>query len=92
MSAAALIFRALVHHSKVTPVNGQPPVKVEFHSIDGVADTVILVCLFALGMLPFAAAQLDGTSSDVSTPGAIALAAIYFAKGGDHIRAPPGAE
>ena len=30
-------------------------------------------------MLPFAAAQLDGTSSDASTPGAIVLAAIYFA-------------
>ena len=30
-------------------------------------------------MLPFAAAQLDGTSSDASTPGAIVLAALYFA-------------
>ena len=78
MSAAALIFRALVHHSKVIPVNGQPPVKVEFHSIDGWADFVILVSLFALGMLPLAAAQLDGTSTAAFTPGAIVLAIIYF--------------
>ena len=30
VSAAAVVFRALVQHSKVTPIDGRPPMEFEF--------------------------------------------------------------
>eukprot|EP01046_Picozoa_sp_COSAG06_P033292 COSAG06_NODE_3390_length_5413_cov_5.050997_6_plen_463_part_00 len=60
VTAAAVVFRALVHESRVVPIGGQPPIKVEFWSLEGGQDLLIMLCLFALGAVPLAAAVIEG--------------------------------
>lgn len=78
VTAAAIVYRALVHHSKVTPINGQPPIKTEFHSIDGAQDFMVLLCLLVFGMVPFAAAAIEGYRINEFSTGAIIVGVFYF--------------
>jgi hypothetical protein len=79
VTGAALVYRALVHHSKVTPIDGRPPVRVEFHSIQDGADLAVMLCLLCLGLLPFGAAAIEGDQPiEEFGTGAILIGAFYF--------------